>query len=112
MLMGRNIERYRDSHMSADMYLKSSQQDAFDLWHIQNAYLNLPDRDARLTDFMQIERRQAKNCIPKKNQEYVLNLAFNVLGSYTYTHNYLEKVIKESNARMPVGYRCENASFG
>lgn len=112
MLMGRNIERYRDSHMSADMYLKSSQQDAFDLWHIQNAYLNLPNRDARLTDFMQIERRQAKNCIPKKNQEYVLNLAFNVLGSYTYTHNYLEKVIKESNARMPVGYRCENASFG
>ena len=61
---------------------------------------------------MDIERREAKNCIPKKNQEYVLRVAFNVLGSYTYTSKYIEKITKEYNVKMPVGYRCLNTSYG
>ena len=61
---------------------------------------------------MDVERREAKNCIPKKNQEYVLRVAFNVLGSYTYTSKYIEKITKEYNAKMPVGYRCLNTSYG
>ena len=52
--------------------------------------------------------REAKNCIPKKNQEYVLRVAFNVLGSYNYTAKYIEEVTDEFNDRFPVGYRCLN----
>ena len=105
MLSGYDIQRYKDAHLSADMYLKSSAKDKFDLWHLQNAYLKVNGTDTKLSDFMQIERREAKNCIPKKNQEYVLRVAFNVLGSYTYTSKYIEKITKEFNAKMPVGYR-------
>ena len=112
MLSGYDIQRYKDAHLSADMYLKSSAKDKFDLWHLQNAYLKVNGTDTKLSDFMQIERREAKNCIPKKNQEYVLRVAFNVLGSYTYTSKYIEKITKEFNAKMPVGYRCLNSSFG
>lgn len=104
--------KYKDKNMSADMYLKSSAKDKFDLWHLQNAYLKVNGTDTKLSDFMQIERREAKNCIPKKNQEYVLRVAFNVLGSYTYTSKYIEKITKEFNAKMPVGYRCLNTSYG
>ena len=112
ILSGYDIQRYQDAHMSADMYLKSSEKDKFDLWHLQNAYLKVNGTDTKLSDFMQIERREAKNCIPKRNQEYVLRLAFNVLGSYTYTSKYIEKITKEFNSKMPVGYRCLNASYG
>ena len=112
MLSGYDIQRYKDAHLSADMYLKSSAKDKFDLWHLQNAYLKVNGTDTKLSDFMQIERREAKNCIPKKNQEYVLRVAFNILGSYTYTSKYIEKITKEFNAKMPVGYRCLNSSFG
>lgn len=104
--------KYKDKNISADMYLKSSAKDKFDLWHLQNAYLKVNGTDTKLSDFMQIERREAKNCIPKKNQEYVLRVAFNVLGSYTYTSKYIEKITKEFNAKMPVGYRCLNTSYG
>lgn len=104
--------KYKDKNMSADMYLKSSAKDKFDLWHLQNAYLKVNGTDTKLSDCMQIERREAKNCIPKKNQEYVLRVAFNVLGSYTYTSKYIEKITKEFNAKMPVGYRCLNTSYG
>jgi multidrug efflux pump subunit AcrB len=112
ILSGYDIQRYQDAHMSADMYLKSSEKDRFDLWHLQNAYLKVNGTDTKLSDFMQIERREAKNCIPKRNQEYVLRVAFNVLGSYTYTSKYIEKITKEFNAKMPVGYRCLNSSYG
>ena len=112
ILSGYDIQRYEDAHMSADMYLKSSEKDKFDLWHLQNAYLKVNGTDTKLSDFMQIEQREAKNCIPKRNQEYVLRVAFNVLGSYTYTSKYIEKITKEFNSKMPVGYRCLNASYG
>ena len=109
---GYDMERYKDDQMTADIYLKSSAKDKFDLWHLQNAYLKVNGTDTKVSDFMSIERREAKNCIPKKNQEYVLRVAFNVLGSYTYTSKYIEKITKEYNAKMPVGYRCLNTSYG
>ena len=56
--------------------------------------------------------REAKNCIPKRNQEYVLRVAFNVLGSYTYTSRYIKQITDEFNAKMPVGYRCLNRTSG
>lgn len=112
ILSGYDIERYNDGNLTADMYLKSSAKDWFDLWHLQNAYLKVNGTDTKVSDFMDIERREAKNCIPRKNQEYVLRVAFNVLGSYTYTSKYIEKITKEYNAKMPVGYRCLNTSYG
>ena len=112
ILSGYDIERYNDGNLAADMYLKSSAKDWFDLWHLQNAYLKVNGTDTKVSDFMDIERREAKNCIPRKNQEYLLRVAFNVLGSYTYTSKYIEKITKEYNAKMPVGYRCLNTSYG
>ena len=112
ILSGRRIERYRDTHFTTDMFLKSSGMDNFDLWDVQNSYLNVRGQDVHLADFMTMERREAKNCIPKQNQEYVLRVAFNVLGSYTYTHKYIKQVTKQFTDRMPVGYRCLNQSYG
>lgn len=112
ILSGRDIERYRDSHMTADMYLQSGARNSFDLWHLQNAAVRVGNDDVRLSDYMSIERRQAKNVIPRRNQEYVLRLAFNVLGSYSYSSRYIKRVTEEFNGKMPVGFRCLNRSQG
>lgn len=112
LLSGREIERYKDTYFSSDMYLRSAWQNRFDLWHLDNSFLKVGDKEFRVSDFMSIERRQAKNCIPRQNQEYVLHVAFNILGSYTYTDQYIERTIKEWNQRMPVGYKCQNVSYG
>ena len=112
LLSGREIDRYRDTHFSSDMYLKSAWQDRFDLWRLDNSFLKVGDKEARVSDFMSIEKRQAKNCIPRQNQEYVLHVAFNILGSYTYTSRFIERTIKECNQRLPVGYKCQNVSYG
>lgn len=112
VLTGRDIDRYRDTHFSSDMYLKSAWQDKFDLWRLNNSFLKVGDKENRVSDFMTIERREAKNCIPRENQEYVLRVAFNILGSYTYTSRYIKRITEEFNQKMPVGYKCRNTSFG
>ena len=112
VLTGRDIDRYRDTHFSADMYLRSAWQDRFDLWLLDNAFLKMGDKESRISDFMTIGRREAKNCIPRENQEYVLRVAFNILGSYTYASRYINRMTKEFNQKMPVGYRCRNTSYG
>lgn len=113
VLTGRDIDRYRDTHFSSDMYLKSAWQDKFDLWHLKNTLLPLGGgREGAVSDFMTIERREAKNCIPRENQEYVLRVAFNILGSYTYTSRYIKRITEAFNQKMPVGYKCRNTSYG
>ena len=94
------------------LYLKSAWQDRFDLWRLDNSFLKVGDKENRLSDFMTIERREAKNCIPRENQEYVLRVAFNILGSYTYTSRYIKRITDEFNGKMPVGYKCRNTSYG
>lgn len=112
ILSGYDIERYEDKNISAPIHLKSNGRDYFDLWMLKNSYLRVNGSDTKLSDFMSVEMREAKNCIPKVNQEYVLHVAFNILGSYTYSSKYIKEITERFNAQMPVGYRCLNKSYG
>ena len=112
ILTGRFIERYRDTNFTSDLYLRSSWQDKFDLWQLNNSLLRIGGTESCISDFMTIEKREAKNSIPRKNQEYVLNVAFNIVGDYSYSAEYINGMLKEFNERIPVGFRCRNASYG
>lgn len=107
-----NIGKYDDGTLAADVELKSAMRDRFNLWQLQNSYIKVDTADVRLSNFMEITRREAKNCIPKQNQEYVLRVAFNILGSYSYTDKYIKEVTKEFNAKFPVGFKCLNKTSG
>ena len=94
-----------------DVVVKSAQRDKFDLWQLQNSYVKADTADLRLSNFLTIARRKAKNCIPKENQEYVLRIAFNVLGSYSYTDKLIKQIRESFDSRFPVGFRCKSPSF-
>ena len=95
-----------------DIVLSPKQYDDFDLWQLKNSYIKVANREVKVSDLMTIGRREAKNCIPRENQEYILSVAFNVLGSYTYTSKYIKQVTEEFNAKFPVGFRCLNRTYG
>ena len=86
--------------------------DAFDLWQLQHAYIRSADRSVRPSAMMNISKRKAKNIIPRNQQEYVLRVAFNVLGSYTYTSQYIKDLMQTFSSRFPAGFRCVNKSYG
>lgn len=94
-----------------DVVVRPADADSFDLWHLQNSFLESDSREVRPSDLMKIERRKANNCIPRENQEYVLNVAFNVLGSYAYSSRIIEEAVDSCNATLPVGFKCENEHY-
>ncbi len=100
-----------DKDMGSDVYLTPTTMNTFDLWHLENEQVKAGESEVILPEVMNVKRREAKNVIPKKNQEYVLNVAFNVLGSFTYTEEYLKEVVAHFNKMLPVGYRCQNVFY-
>ncbi len=91
--------------------LVSSRRDTHDLWRLLNSHIHVGERDILIGDVVDIRRREAKNVIPRRNQEYVLRVAFNCLGSYAYTDNYMKEVTRRMDERMPVGFRCERQGW-
>lgn len=112
LLAERELGRYRDKYIDSDIQLHSKRNDKFDLWQLENSYIDINGSPTRLSNYMNISRRQAKNSIPRKNQEYVLRVAFNVLGSWNYSNKLIEKITDEFNSKFPVGFRCLNTTYG
>ena len=111
LLATRDMGVYDGGNGKKDVVLKSAQADRFDSWQLMNSYVRMGDRYVRVDGIADIDRREATGCIPKENQEYVLCVAFNVLGSYSYTHDYVESVKAHFNRLMPMGYKCSDMHY-
>ena len=105
------VGAYKDHQMNVDVYLKPLPVEQYDLWHMENSQFHVDSLQLFASDVMKLQRREAKEVIPKEKQEYVLNVAFNVLGSYTYTTEYLDSVMAHFKRTLPVGYHCEMPSY-
>lgn len=105
------VDSYRDKAHPADVYLAPEPQVPYDLWSMENSQMLVDSSQVLLSDVMMLQRREAKEVIPKENQEYVLNVAFNILGSYTYSAEYMDSVMAHFNRSMPIGFRCETAAY-
>ena len=105
------VGAYKDRQMNVDVYLKPLPVEQYDLWHMENSQFHVDSLQLFASDVMKLQRREAKEVIPKEKQEYVLNVAFNVLGSYTYTTEYLDSVMAHFKRTLPVGYHCEMPSY-
>lgn len=99
---------YKNRALTSEVYMTPKTLSFFDFWHLENEQLAVDSTDVFVPELLKVERREAKNVIPKKNQEYVLNVAFNVLGSYAYSKDYIDEVVKHFNKVLPVGYHCKN----
>ena len=89
-----------------------STMDSFDEWQLRNSYIDVGGRVVRPSGFMDINKREAKNVIPRENQEYILEVAFNVLGSFSYTNKLIKTTTEKFNNYFPVGFRCMDRSWG
>lgn len=112
MLSKHEMGRKSNAAQKNDYVLRSIENNKFDLWQLENSFIRITGKDIRLVDLMTINRREAKNSIPRKNQEYVLRIAFNVLGSHTYASKYIKDITNEFNAKLPIGFRCIDKTEG
>lgn len=112
LLADREAEKIDVGGKMMDVTVHPTTVNSFDLWQMENSYVAAGGRQVRPSGFMDISRRKAKNIIPRDNQEYVLRVAFNVLGSYTYTDRYIKSITEKFNSTFPVGFRCLNKTSG
>lgn len=111
MLKKKYVGHYHDKALSSDIYLLPSSFDEFDLWHLGNATIVSGGTGTYVPALMSIEKQAAKGSVHRENQEYVLNVAFNILGSYTYETEYIKEVIAHFNKTLPIGYKCSSPSW-
>ncbi|MDE6290695.1 MAG: efflux RND transporter permease subunit, partial [Muribaculaceae bacterium] len=88
--------------------LYSAQGESYDIFALLHQPFNAEGLTFKLSDIGRIERRQSPHEIVKKNQEYVLCLQYEYIGSPRQGERVLEKDLEKINALMPVGYRAEN----
>ncbi len=89
-----------------------STKESFDEWKLRNSYINVSDRDIRPSGFMDINLREAMNAIPREDQEYILEVAFNASGSGNYTENLVKRTVEKYNDKFPIGFRCIDKTWG
>ena len=88
--------------------LYSTQGDRYDLFALMRQPFTADGKTFKLADICSIEKRQAPQEIVKKNQEYVLCLQYEYIGSTTQGERLLRQDIETINSTMPAGYRAEN----
>ncbi len=90
--------------------LSSRQGGEYDVYALMHRPFTIDGHTFKLSDFGEIEKRQAPQDIIKKNQEYVLCLQYEYIGSNTQGERLLEHDLEVINTLMPVGYRAESES--
>ncbi len=75
------------------------------LWELENRPLQGDKSVFRLEDIGRVKEDQSFESITKTNQEYEVLVQYDFIGDYMYSGKVKERIIKEMNENMPVGFR-------
>lgn len=82
------------------------------IWEVRNRPVKGENSVFRLNDVGSIGEEEAFNEIDKKNQEYEVMVQYDFLGDYMLSAKIKERVIKEYNRKMPIGFRVKEGREG
>ncbi|MCM1111016.1 MAG: efflux RND transporter permease subunit [Clostridium sp.] len=92
--------------------LHSRQGELYDIFALMHQpFTTSSGRTFKLTDIGTIERRQSPQDIVKKNQEYILCLQYEYVGSSKQGDRVLDADLETINRLMPVGYRAVREGY-
>ena len=95
-----------DGEQRVPVRLVSSDKDYYDLWHINNDMIGIDSTLFRLNDIGSITKRRTGVSITRENQEYVISVGFNFIGSYELSGRMSEQLAKTFNRIMPLGFHA------
>lgn len=82
-----------------------------DVWGFMKIPFRIGDNYYKLEDFATIEKRQAPQDVVKEDQEYVLCIQYEYIGSYQQAKRVLEGMVEKFNDKLPLGYKVESAEY-
>lgn len=90
-----------------EVSLVSSENEDFDVWHLQHDIITMKDKSVKLADLGNIDKRLSGNDIHKKNQVYSLVVAFDFLGPYELATRVIKRTIDGINQILPLGFKAD-----
>jgi multidrug efflux pump subunit AcrB len=93
---------------SQSINLYSIQSDMYDIFALMSQPFTIGDTSFKLSDICHIEKTKAPINIVKNNQEYVLFLQYEYIGSNIQGEKVLNRYIQSINDALPIGYKAEN----
>lgn len=100
-----------DGEQNVSVQLTSSQKDYFDLWHVNNDMIDIDSTKIRLSDLGTITKRATAATIQRSNQEYVISVGFDFIGSYELERHMEEQMIEKFNKIMPLGFHMGRQDY-
>ena len=88
--------------------LTSRQSKEYDVWSLANIPLEINGHFYKLADFATVEKALSPQKVAKEDQQYVLCLQYEYIGSSEQGRKLLKKDLEEFNAGLPMGYVAED----
>ncbi|MDE6818239.1 MAG: efflux RND transporter permease subunit, partial [Muribaculaceae bacterium] len=101
---GRDLQCGLAPNSSERILLSSSQSNTYDVWSLMNIPFTSGKKTFRLSQFATVDQLNAPRAVAKENQQYVLCIQYEYIGSYTQGHKILDEDIKEFRKTLPMGY--------
>ncbi len=90
--------------------LRPKEQRKASLWELQNQPVQGDKSVFRLGDVGRIGEDRTFETITKSNQEYEVLVQYDFIGDYMLSNKIKERIIKEMNREMPVGFRVKEGN--
>jgi len=91
----------------ADVTLKSSDSDAFDLWNVVNTSIKVDSSMVKLSNVGSIAKERTAMSIYRENQAYTVNVCFDFVGSSKLAEKTLEEAVTMMNTEvLPIGFKA------
>lgn len=95
-----------------NLTLASAQHQSYDVWALLNRPIAINGRNYKLSELAQVNKVQAPQKITKENQEYVLCVQYDYIGSAEQGKKLQKQDIQTLQARLPMGYSIEEQDYG
>ncbi len=91
----------------------SDEKHTFDIWNLKNEYLDIGARKVKFSELGKIDMRKSGNDIYKRNQQYILSVAYDFIGSYELSRRVMEREVERlNNEVLPVGFKAGQQRWG
>ncbi len=90
--------------------MSSKQSRLYDLWSLSNMSRSMNGKYYKAGELTTIAKTQTPQNIVKENQQYVLCLQYEYVGSAQQGNKILERELKQFNKDLPLGYSAESES--
>lgn len=98
---------WRNNGKDEPIRLYSDHFSSLDMWNMKNYPLEIDGTLHKLSELARIDKAQAAQDIAKENQQYMLCLQYEYLGSYQQAQKVTKQIVENFNQRAPLGYKAE-----